>query len=235
MKIRLLIEVFSSYSGLGTSIDTCSHFQRIEISEIAWNDPKVYNGLKFRTDLLLDYSYQIRDQQVRRMQCSDLALQHFPDEGVKGAYAMRAVSRKSKTNNFNHNHQNWALRHYDAKLCSLGSVGFLFFYRFHVLLEPPFDFSRRDMWYKEYLLPSATDKNIPISYSTNYTNIKNAQVITGHFTSSVVHGGRKSSAMDQSNQGCSVEDMKRNGGYGLESLQVFHNLLRGLILIMHHH
>jgi hypothetical protein len=67
-------------------------------------------GLKFRANQLLEYAFCSRGGNVRGLKLSTIGIKHFPDEGVEGAYLLRAVWTKSKKNQFGKCEETTAMR-----------------------------------------------------------------------------------------------------------------------------
>lgn len=75
-------------------------------------------GLQHRADQTFAYAFASRGDNIRNLKLSTLGIMYFPDEGVEGAYIMRAVWRKSKRNVFGNVEETTALRY----ACNLISV-----------------------------------------------------------------------------------------------------------------
>ena len=93
--------------------------------------------------------------------------------------------------------------------------GFYFFYRFEIGDEPWPDFSSRSHWYDIYVFKGSSPFH-PMSYSNQYSSVRNIHASLNITTSVKTQAGRKRAAAIE-NDGASMDHVDKQGHWATKS------------------
>jgi hypothetical protein len=144
----------------GTAADTLTReeFQRCT----DWLEAKQWDHQAVRYNAMIKVSRQAlyRGDDARRCRLGDLFLVHMPHTsiGPDPCVSLCLLSRASKVNGYQRTEYGFMFRGADPEYCAQGALALYFYTRYHLLSEPPPDFTKKD-WFKVKIWP-ATQKDL---------------------------------------------------------------------------
>jgi hypothetical protein len=200
--------------GIGTMVDNIDGCALTAISNNFFSEG-TEQGMKHRAAALLSVALACRGDNLRSLRLSTIGIVNFKNEGVRGAYLLRSVWRKSKKNQYGNAEQTTTMRHKDASRCPFGALAAYFFYRWHVGDEPWPDFSAPSQWYDIYVLKGSSPVT-PMLYAHQYKAIRGQQELLGIHTTIRTQNGRKLAATAE-NEGARGESVDKQGHWATKS------------------